>query len=513
MPTPRVPMSKQRQILQLLHDGHLSTREIAAALNISKSSVSDIAKAARLAGMDWEAANKLSDDELSARIYKPSTVRRSQLIEPDHRYLYRELKRADVTLQLLWEEYQAQHGSNAYKYSAFCDRFRNWNKTLRLSMRQIHPGGERAFLDFAGHTVPIIDSQTGEITQAQIFVAVLGASSYTFACATQAQKVEDWVQCTIAALEHFGGVTRLLVPDQPRTVSARPDRYEPTAQRLFAEMCTYYSVALLPARPAKPRDKPKVEAAVLLVERWILARLRKREFFSIAELNAAIAPLVVDLNNRPFKKLEGCRRSAYEELDKPVLRPLPAQRMQLYTFKSPRVNVDYHIEYQYRYYSVPYQLVGQQVQLRATSSTVEIMHNNLRVAMHAAHPRKGSFTTLPDHMPDNHREQLQWSPDKLIAWAQRVGKACEMVVRWQLEHRAHPEQAYRSCLGLMRLLRTYGGDRLEAACARAQSIRAPNFKSIDSILKSGMDNLPVAQQEVQGELPLHENVRGANYYH
>ena len=204
MPTPRVPMSKQRQILQLLHDGHLSTREIAAALHISKSSVGDIAKAARLAGLDWEAANKLSDDELSARIYKPATVRRSQLIEPDHGYLYRELKRADVTLQLLWEEYQGQHGSNAYKYSAFCDRFRQWNKTLKLSMRQIHPAGERAFLDFAGHTVPIIDSLTGEITQAQIFVAVLGASSYTFACATQAQKVEDWVLCTICALEHFG---------------------------------------------------------------------------------------------------------------------------------------------------------------------------------------------------------------------------------------------------------------------------------------------------------------------
>ncbi|MEI8158836.1 MAG: IS21 family transposase [Burkholderiales bacterium] len=513
MPTPRVPMSKQRQILQLLHDGHLSTREIAAALHISKTSVGDIAKAARLAGLDWEAASKLSDDELSVRIYKPGTVRRSQLIEPDYSLLYRELKRADVTLQLLWEEYQGQHGTNAYKYSAFCDRFRQWSKTLKLSMRQIHPGGERAFLDFAGHTVPIIDSQTGEITQAQIFVAVLGASSYTYACATQAQKVENWVLCTIAALEHFGGVPRLLVPDQPRTVSTRPDRYEPTAQRLFAEMCAYYSVALLPARPAKPRDKPKVEAAVLLVERWVLARLRKQTFFSIAELNAAIAPLVLDLNNRPFKKLEGCRRSAYEELDKPVLRPLPVQRMQIYTFKSPRVNVDYHIEYEHRFYSVPYQLVGQQVELRATSCTVEIMHNNVRVAMHAAHPRKGSFTTLAEHMPENHREHLQWSPDKLIAWAQRVGKACEMVVRWQLEHRAHPEQAYRSCLGLMRLLRTYGRDRLEAACARAQSIRAPNYKSIDSILKSGMDYLPVAQQAVQVELPLHENVRGANYYH
>lgn len=513
MPTPRVPMSKQRQILQLLHDGHLSTREIAAALHISKTSVGDIAKAARLAGLDWEAARQLSDEELSARIYKPATVRRSQLIEPDHGYLYRELKRADVTLQLLWEEYQGLHGPNAYKYSAFCDRFRQWNKTLKLSMRQIHPAGERAFLDFAGQTVPIIDAHTGEITQAQIFVAVLGASSYTFACATQAQRVEDWVLCTIGALEHFNGVPRLLVPDQPRTVSSRPDRYEPTAQRLFAEMCAYYSVALLPARPAKPRDKPKVEAAVLLVERWVLARLRKRTFFSIAELNAAIAPLVADLNSRPFRKLEGCRRSAYEELDSPVLRPLPAQRMQLYTFKSPRVNVDYHIEYQNRYYSVPYQLVGQQVQLRATSSTVEIMHNNLRVAMHAAHARKGSFTTLVEHMPENHREHLQWSPDKLIAWAQKVGKACEMVVRWQLERRPHPEQAYRSCLGLMRLLRTYGSDRLEAACARAQSIRAPNYKSIDSILKSGMDYLPVAQQAVQVELPLHENVRGANYYH
>ena len=513
MPTPKVPMSKQRQILQLLHDAHLSTREIAAAVHVSKSSVSDIARAARLAGLDWEAANKLNDDELNARIYRPGTVRKSALIEPDYSYLYRELKRTGVTLQLLWEEYQGQHGSNAYKYSAFCDRFRQWSKTLKLSMRQIHPAGERAFLDFAGPTVPIIDTHTGEITQAQIFVAILGASSYTFACATRAQKVQNWVQCTIAALEYFGGVPRLLVPDQPRTVSARPDRYEPTAQRLFAEMCAYYSVALLPARPAKPRDKPKVEAAVLLVERWILARLRKRTFFSITELNAAIGPLVVDLNNRPFKKLQGCRRSAYEELDKAVLRPLPAHRMQLYSFKPARVNVHYHIQYEAHYYSVPYQLVGQQVELRLSTTTLEVMHKNERVAMHAISQRKGAFTTLPEHMPDNHREHLQWSPDKLIAWAQKVGKACEMVVRWQLEHRAHPEQAYRSCLGLMRLLRTHGADRLEAACARAQSIRAPNYKSIDSILKSGMDRLPVVQQDVQGELPLHENLRGASYYH
>ena len=289
-------MSKLRHTLQLLHRGALSTRQIGAALGISKSTVSEIASYARVAGVDWALAQSLNDDELQARLYKPPVARESRHLEPDHAHIHRELRRPGVTLQLLWEEYQQQHSGQAYKYSAFCEKYKAWARRLQRSMRQTHTGGDKLFVDYAGQTVPVVDADTGEIRQAQVFVAVLGASNYTYACATASQKATDWVASIISALEFIGGVPRLLVPDQPRALMARPDRYEPTAHRLLEELCAHYSLAVMPARPAKPRDKPKVEVAVQVVERWILARLRHQTFFSLAELNRAIAALLVDLN-------------------------------------------------------------------------------------------------------------------------------------------------------------------------------------------------------------------------
>ncbi len=345
-------------------------------------------------------------------------------------------------------------------------------------------------------------------------MAVLGASNYTYACATPSQKAVDWVASIIATLEFIGGVPRLLVPDQPRALMARPDRYEPTSHRLLEELSVHYSLAVMPARPAKPRDKPKVEVGVQVVERWILARLRHQTFFSIAALNRAIAALLVDLNQRAFKKLPGNRASAFAELDAPLLRPLPPTRMPIARFKPARVNIDYHVELDGHYYSVPHALVGEAVELRITAGTVEVLHGNKRVAAHALNPRKGAHTTTPEHMPASHRAHLQWTPAKLIAWGERVGVATAAVVRWQMEHRAHPEQGYRSCLGLMRLGREYGAQRLEAACARAQSIRSPSYKSIASILSCGLDQRALdAPIPTQASLPLHENVRGPGYYH
>jgi transposase len=306
----------------------------------------------------------------------------------------------------------------------------------------------------------------------------------------------------------------LLVPDQPRALMARPDRYEPTSHRLLEELSQHYTLAVLPARPAKPRDKPKVEVAVQVVERWILARLRHQRFFSLGALNKAIAALLQDLNQRPFKKLPGCRSSTFASLDQPALKPLPATRMAIARFKPARVNIDYHVELDGHYYSVPHRLVGEMVELRITATTVEAVHGQTRVAAHALNPRRGAHTTTPEHMPASHRAHLEWTPAKLIAWAERIGAATAAVVRWQMEHRAHPEQGYRSCLGLMRLGREYGADRLEAACARAQSIRAPRYKSIASILSCGLDqrciDTPIS---TQASLPLHENVRGSDYYH
>lgn len=513
MPTPRVLMSKIRRALQLLADSGLSTRQVAAVLGISKSTVSEIALYARTAGIDWPLASTLSDEELQARLYPPPRPRSSHRHEPDYAQLHQELKRPGVTLQLLWEEYRERCGEQAYRYSAYCEKYRAWAKKLKRSMRQVHPAGERLFVDYAGQTVPLVDALTGEIRRAQVFVAVLGASNYTFACATPQQTAADWVGAIIAALEFIGGVPRLLVPDQPRALIANPDAYEPVTARLMQEMGEHYSVAVLPARPGRPQDKAKVEVGVQVVERWILARLRHRRFFSLGELNAAIAALLAELNQRPFKRLPGCRASAFEALDAPALKALPPQPMVLAQFKPARVNIDYHVAFEGHYYSVPHQHVGAAVELRVTATTLEVLLRRQRIAAHARNARAGGFTTVAEHMPASHRAHREWSPASLISWGERIGAATAAVVRWQMEHRPHPEQGYRACLGLMRLARQYGQERLEAACARAQSIRAPHYRSVKSILECGLDRQgSTTLGGTTASMPVHDNVRGPGYY-
>jgi transposase len=512
MPTPRITMRQIRQVLRLHLEAGLTYTQVGRALGVPKSTVGKFALLARAAGIDWTTAQGLGDEELEARLFQPAVPRSARHLEPDYAHIHQELKRPGVTLQLLWEEY-AQANALAYKYTSFCVKYREWAERLKRSMRQIHVAGEKLFADYAGQTVPVIDAGTGEISQAQIFVATLGASNYTYACATRTQTAADWVGSLIGALEFIGGLPRLIVPDQPRALIAKPDRYEPGVGRLVEEFCDHYDVAVLPARPAHPRDKPKVECAVLVVERWVLARLRNRRFFSLAELNGAIRELVTDLNARPFKKLPGCRREAFEKLDQPVLRPLPPLRLAILRFKRARANIDYHVELDGHYYSVPHRLVRTEVELRISSTTVEAFAGQQRVAVHPYSAIKGGFTTNPEHMPASHRAHLEWTPAKLIAWGERVGAACGLLVRWQMEHRPHPEQGYRSCLGLKRLARSYGTDRLEAACARAMSIRSPTFRSVDAILKSGMDRQPPRAEPAQSSLPSHENVRGADYYH
>jgi transposase len=511
-------MSKIRQALRLLADSGLSMRQVAAALGVSKSTVSEIAMYARDAGVDWPLANTLSDDELQARLYPPPRPRSSSRQEPHYPTLHQELTRPGVTLQLLWEweEYRAGAGEGAYRYSAFCEKYRAWVKRQKRSMRQVHPGGERLFVDYAGHTVPVVDPTSGEIRRAQVFVAVLGASNYTYACATWQQTAADWVGAIIAALEFIGGVPRLLVPDQPRSLIANPDAYEPVTARLMQELAEHYGVAVLPARPGKPQDKAKVEVGVQVVERWILARLRNQRFFTLAELNRKISELLAELNRRPFKGLPGCRASAFLALDAPALKLLPAQAMVLAQFKPARVNIDYHVAFEGHHYSVPHQHVGAAVELRVTATTLEVLLRRQRIAAHARSAQAGGFTTVAEHMPASHRAHLQWTPAKLIGWGERIGAATAGVVRWQMERRPHPEQGYRACLGLMRLAREYGNDRLEAACARAQSIRAPHYRSVKSILACGLDrqdsSLLGGERNPAAPMPSHDNVRGAGYY-
>jgi transposase len=512
MPTNRITMRRIRETLRLHLQAGLSYNEVARTLKISKSVAGKYVSLARAAAVDWEVAQTLTDEQLEARLYRPALPRSSQQLAADNAWIHQELKRPGVTLQLLWEEY-ARDNPLAYKYTSFCIKYREWAQTLKRSMRQVHIAGEKLFVDYAGQTVPIIDAGTGEISAAQIFVATLGASNYTYACATAGQTTADWIGAQVRALEFFGGVVRLIVPDQTRALIKSPDRYDPEPNRLYDEFAAHYNCALLAARPAHPRDKPKVENSVLVVERWILARLRNRRFFSLAELNGAIAQLLVELNERPFKKLPGCRRSAFEQIDAPALQPLPATRFELCSWKSAKVNIDYHVEFEAHYYSVPHRLVGTPVELRITSALVECFAANQRVACHARSHKRGAFTTLPEHMPASHRAHLEWTPQKLIDWGKRIGVSTAAVVTWQLQHRPHPEQGYRACLGLKRLAREFTPARLEAACARALSIRSPQLRSVTSILKTGLDRQQSLLPTTGTALPAHDNVRGPDYYH
>ena len=506
-------MRRIRETLRLHLQAGLSYGEVGRALKISKSAVGKYVLLARVAGVDCAVADTLDDAALEARLYRPPVPRSSDQLAPDFARIHQELKRPGVTRMLLWEEYATAAGdAAAYKYTSFCIKYREYAERQQRSMRQVHVAGEKLFVDYAGDSVAVVDAATGEVIRAQIFVATLGASNYTFACATPRQTTADWIGAQVLALEFFGGAPRLIVPDQTRALIKTPDRHDPEPNRLYEEFAQHYGCAVLPARPAHPRDKPKVEAAVLLVQRWILARLRHRRFFSLGELNVAIAELLASLNLRPFKKLPGCRRSAFELLDAPVLRPLPAARFVIGRWKTAKVNIDYHVEIDGHYYSVPHRLVGDRIDVRVTGALLECFAVNQRVAGHAVSAVAGGFTTTPEHMPASHRAHLQWTPAKLVAWGLSIGVATGAVVTWQLEHRLHPEQGYRACLGLLALVRRYSAERLEAACTRAMSIRAPYLRSITNILKSGLDRQPAPQSTANPTVE-HENVRGPGYYH
>jgi transposase len=508
-------MRKIRETLRLRYESKLSFAQIGRALSLSKSVVGKLLLLAQEAGLSWPLPEGLSDEALERRLYPPRYPRSTRFVAPDFAWVHQELKRKDVTLQLLWEEYRANHAGPTYRYTSFCVGYRAWAMGLKRSMRQLHRAGEKCFVDYAGGTVPLIDAASGEIRPAQIFVAALGASDYTFACATATQSMADWIGAQIRALEFFGGVPAIVVPDQTRALVGQPCRYEPEIQRTYEDFARHYATVIIPARPRKPRDKAKAEVAVQVVQRWILARLRHRRFFSLGELNAAIAELVTELNNRPFKKLPGNRRSAFEALDRPMLKPLPAERFVLRTWRVARPNIDYHVEVDGHYYSVPHELVRERIEVCLSAATVECFHKGVRVASHVRSSRRGGFSTVPEHMPASHRAHLEWSPGRLLNWALRIGTSTRDCVQWQLTHRPHPEQGYRACLGLMRLAKLYGPSRLEAACAVALAIQAPLYKSIASILKTGRDHLASSSihPEAEQQLPAHENVRGSKYYH
>jgi transposase len=513
MAAERLSMRKIKEVLRLFAAG-MSGRAIALSLAISHSTVREYRQRAAATGLEWPAAATLTDGEIEARLFPalpPSNVVRPL---PNWVEIHRELKakrRTGVTLQLLWLEYKEAEPAGL-QYSQFCDLYRRWRGTLDLVLRQEHRAGDKVFVDYAGQTVPVIDRETGEVLEAQVFVGVLGASSYTYAEASASQTLPDWIGAHVRMFEFFGGVPALVVPDNLKSGVRDPCRYEPDLNPTYHELALHYGTVVMPARSRKPRDKAKAEAGVLLVERWILACLRRHTFFSLAELNAEIRRLLERLNSRAFQKLEGSRRSLFESLDRPALRSLPTARYEYAIWKKATVNIDYHVEVLGHYYSTPYPLVGQRLDARITSSTVELLHDGRRVAAHARSNHKGRFTTDPAHRPKSHQKHLEWTPSRIIAWAGQTGPSAAALVERILQTRPHPEQGYRSCLGLLRLGERYGKDRLEAACGRALRAGALSYRSVNSILQRGLDQVP---QEEQASLPLpqdHENIRGAAYY-
>jgi transposase len=418
-----------------------------------------------------------------------------------------------VTLQLLWEEYHAANGALSLRYSAFCERYRQWAQRLQRSMRQRHYAGEKVFVDYAGRTVPIYGATCEEAFRATIFVGALGASGYAYAEATRTASLPDWLGSHVRMLEFYGAAPTILVPDNLRVGVTKADRYEPQLQRSYEEMAAHFGIAVIPARPFRPKDKPKAELTVLLVCRWVLARLRHQRFFSLEELNAAIKPLLNELNERPFQKLPGSRRSVFESLDRPAMRPLPATPYIYAEWKRVRAAFDYHVDVDRHYYSVPHALVGQELWARFGAATVELFHRSVRVASHVRSYQRGVHTTLPEHMPRSHRAHAEWTPERVLHWGASIGTSTGAVVEHLLKSKPHPEQGYRTCLGLLSLARQYGQGRLEAASTLAMKLRSPTRKSVQSILKTGRDQRQPADTPEQLDLPAHSNVRGPKYYH
>ena len=514
MPAERVSMRRVREILRLKHEGGASDREIARSLSVARSTVALTLERVAAAGLRWPLPTPLTDRVLEAMLYaghgRQQGARRKA--EADWAYVHHELRRPGVTLMLLWEEYR-QREPDGYRYSRWCELYRAWESRLSPTMRQAHPAGERMFVDYAGQTVDLIDGSTGEIRPAQIFVAVMGASNYTYAEATLTQTLPDWIGAHIRALAFMGGVPAQLVPDNPRVGVDRANWYEPGLNRTYLDLATHYRTAILPTRVRKPRDKAKVEVAVLVVERWILARLRNRRFFALTELNQAIAELVADLNARPMRRLGVSRRDLFLELDRPALKELPAEPYQYAEWRVRRVGLDYHVDIDGHYYSVPDRLIREQLDARITERTIELFCKGERVAVHMRGTGRGRHTTIPEHMPSAHRRYAEWTIERIGIDAAAIGPSTAKLTALILESRPHPEQGYRACIGILRLVRHYGAERLEAACNHGLEIGARSYSSIQSILKHGLDHRP-PRPAAQRELLLdHPNIRGPRYYH
>jgi transposase len=501
----RLSMRKIQEVLRLKWECKLSNRAIARSCSISHSTVQEYLQRAALAGLQWPLSEPLTEDELFQRLFPTRlSVEAKPDALPDWTQVHAELRKHNVTLKLLWTEYKQAH-PDGFQYSQYCERYRHWATTLNPPMRLVHKAGEKLFVDYAGETVPLVDPQTGEITPAQIFVAVLGASSYTYAEAQLSQELEHWIGGHVRALAFIDGVPLVVVPDNLKSGVKHPSRYEPDLNPTYQELARHYGFAVIPARVRRPRDKAKVEVGVQVVERWILARLRHQTFFSLASLNQAIRLLLDELNQRPMAHLQKSRQELFDAVDHPALHPLPSTPYEFARLKTCRVNIDYHVEYNQHYYSVPYALIHAEVTLRATERTVEILHKNRAIATHPRSDAPGRYTTQSAHMPVRHQKALEWSPERFVRWAEDIGPATTQMIQAVLVGRRHPEQAYRTCLGILSLAGRFDKTSLEQACQQGLAAHLLSYREIKGWLER-----PGANSAER--LAVHGNIRGEKYY-
>jgi transposase len=515
MPARRLSMRKIREVLRLKFGLGLKDRAIARSCSIPRSSVGNYVFRAKQAGLcTWPLIPDLGDEALEALLFPPVVAKTPipKTVTPDYAWVHEQLRRHKyVTLQLLWEEYKEVQ-PDGYQYSQFCELYRRWARKIDVVLRQEHHAGEKMFVDHAGPTVPIVDRETGEVRHASIFVSVLGASNYTYAEATWKRDLVCWIGSHCRALEFYGGVTTVTVPDNWKAGVKDPCYYEPDLNPTYADWASHYGTVVIPARVRKPRDKAKVESGVLVVERWILAALRHRTFFSLAELNDAIRELLIRLNNRKFRKLDTSRAKLFESLEKPLLKPLPSEPFPFVKWKKARVNIDYHVDIEGHYYSVPYQYVHEEVEVRILETTIEIIRKGHRIATHVRSNISGKHSTLAEHRPQKHQD-LEWTIARFTEKGRAIGPSTATLLERIMQSRKHPELGYRSCLGVLRLGNRYTNDRLEAACRRAIAMNACSYRSIKSMLATGFDRQPLEEPVlITTHREIHANVRGAAYY-
>lgn len=505
----RISMIKIREIARLYLELNLGIRAIARSCNISTSTASIYVDRIKNLGATYKDISVLDDDALYELIC-PEEENKIKRIQPDFDYIFHELKKKHVTLQLLYEEYKRDN-PDGYKRSQFYNLYRRWLKTKDPVMRFNHKPGERMFVDFSGEKPHYCDPTTGHRAEVELFVSVLGASSYTFAYAVPDQTKESLVKANVKALEYYGGSPLYIVPDNLKASVTKPCYYDPEINKAFLAMASHYNMAVMPTRVRRPKDKAKVESAVLQVERRIIAVLRNRTFLSIYELNEAILEEVNKLNRRPLSGMDKSRYDLFMEIEKEALRPLPVERFEMASWKKAKVHIDYHVQVEKSYYSVPYTIIGEDVDIRYTDRVVEVYHKNRRVASHMRTYDKGRFITDKLHMPHSHRKYLEWTPERIKSWGEKIGINTKNLIDAVMKNKEHAEHAFRACLGIIRLAKIYPPERVDMACRKALDLGALNYRSVKSLLERKLETTAIVTDE-KGITPVHDNIRGSIYY-